>query len=263
MRRNFCDDRPCDVGLQCLTTDESPFFRCDACPFGSLSQDGINCVDVDECRLVNPCDSLTRCTNLSPGFRCEQCPVGYRGQYTERTFMPSVNNYIENFQCVDIDECREGTANCGLNSQCVNSGGTYNCVCLTGYTRSHNSSECIAVAGMCADGVTICDKNANCRSLGGRRFGCKCKVGYAGDGFYCGSDRDLDGWPDRDLGCPNPLCRQDNCPSIPVRIFRTILAFHFIFPFDYRIQVRKTKIKTESEMFATLISTTMEFSTLM
>lgn len=222
MRRNFCDERPCEVGLQCSAIDAPPYFRCDDCPFGSLSQDGINCVDVDECRLVAPCDRLTVCTNLSPGFKCEQCPAGYRGQYTESSFFPAVNNHIEHFQCTDIDECREGTARCGLNSQCINTNGSYTCACLPGHTRSSNSSNCIPVAGLCPDGITVCDKNANCRSLGGRRFGCKCKVGFAGDGFYCGSDKDLDGWADRDLGCPSVLCRKDNCPSIPVRRIKKV-----------------------------------------
>lgn len=261
MRRNFCDDRPCEDGLQCLTTEDSPYFKCDSCPLGSSSQDGVNCVDVDECRLVEPCDSLTQCINLSPGFRCEKCPVGYRGQYTEKSFVPSINNYIEHFQCIDVDECREGIASCGLKSQCVNRDGSYNCVCMTGHTRSNNSSDCIAVAGMCADGVTICDRNANCRSLGARRFGCQCKVGFAGDGFYCGGDKDLDGWPDRDLGCPSPLCRQDNCPSIPVRRIKQFKLSTSNLTVDYRIQVRKIKIKMASAMFAILISIMTEFST--
>lgn len=44
---------------------------------------------------------------------------------------------------------------------------------------------------------------------------CKCKVGWAGDGFHCGPDRDLDGWADFDLGCADSRCRQDNCVYVP------------------------------------------------
>ena len=44
---------------------------------------------------------------------------------------------------------------------------------------------------------------------------CKCKVGWAGDGKICGPDRDLDGWPDRDLACQDVKCRRDNCPDTP------------------------------------------------
>lgn len=40
-------------------------------------------------------------------------------------------------------------------------------------------------------------------------------MGWAGDGQTCGPDRDLDGWPDYDLGCEDPRCRQDNCVKTP------------------------------------------------
>lgn len=48
-------------------------------------------------------------------------------------------------------------------------------------------------------------------------MGCalQCKVGWAGDGQTCGPDRDLDGWPDYDLGCSDRRCRQDNCVITP------------------------------------------------
>nr|CAD7202755.1 unnamed protein product [Timema douglasi] len=42
-----------------------------------------------------------------------------------------------------------------------------------------------------------------------------CKIGWAGNGQVCGPDRDLDGWPDHDLGCSDPKCRKDNCVGIP------------------------------------------------
>lgn len=43
----------------------------------------------------------------------------------------------------------------------------------------------------------------------------KCKIGWAGDGKSCGPDRDLDGWPDYDLGCTDKKCRKDNCIDTP------------------------------------------------
>jgi thrombospondin 2/3/4/5 len=201
-----------------MQVDESPYFVCRTCPPGFISEDGVHCIDIDECFALKPCDHKVRCENLSPGFRCEKCPTGYHGEHSQGLFMAAViDQTFQRQRCEDIDECKEGIAQCGPNTNCINNEGSYECECLTGFVRSNSTNGCVPVPGMCPDGVTVCDKNANCRPLGGRRFGCKCKVGYAGDGLKCGTDRDLDGWPDIDLKCTHPLCRQDNCPSIPVR----------------------------------------------
>ena len=40
-------------------------------------------------------------------------------------------------------------------------------------------------------------------------------MGWAGDGKLCGPDRDLDAWPDMDLGCQDKKCKRDNCPDTP------------------------------------------------
>lgn len=44
-----------------------------------------------------------------------------------------------------------------------------------------------------------------------------CKIGFGGNGFLCGIDSDLDGWPDHSLNCStNHLhCNADNCIFIP------------------------------------------------
>lgn len=129
--------------------------------------------------------------------------------------MESIDDY--NFQpqvCDDIDECAERTFQCGRNSICQNLIGGYECICPVGYSKSNSSNDCIPIVGYCGENM-ICDKNAVCRHIVGRRYGCKCKVGFAGDGQTCGNDRDLDGWPDIDLGCMSIYCRQDNCPGIP------------------------------------------------
>ena len=62
---------------------------------------------------------------------------------------------------------------------------------------------------------------------------CACKIGWAGNGKDCGTDSDLDGYPDHDLKCSAQLaanqetrfviesehdahrCLADNCPNVP------------------------------------------------
>ena len=38
----------------------------------------------------------------------------------------------------DVDECSDGTAQCGLNAECENEEGSYRCTCLAGYLRDEN-----------------------------------------------------------------------------------------------------------------------------
>lgn len=40
-------------------------------------------------------------------------------------------------------------------------------------------------------------------------------MAFAGNGFSCGGDLDLDGWPDDDLDCSDPHCKKDNCKYTP------------------------------------------------
>jgi thrombospondin 2/3/4/5 len=110
-----------------------------------------------------------RCINLQPGFRCDPCPSGYHGHHGHGIHL---NHAVEgNFQrqrCDDIDECREGIARCGANSQCVNTDGSYECTCSRGFAKNATYG-CIQVPGMCPDG-TVCDRNAVCQHAGGNRY---------------------------------------------------------------------------------------------
>ncbi|CAL4126752.1 unnamed protein product, partial [Meganyctiphanes norvegica] len=61
-----------------------------------------------------------------------------------------------------------------------------------------------------------CDVNARCiLPHGTTKHVCKCNVGSAGDGEVCGSDQDLDGFPDVELNCSDAHCHKDNCPNKP------------------------------------------------
>lgn len=93
----------------------------------------------------------------------------------------------------DIDECRLGLANCGYNSFCENTIGSFSCHCnkgtkfrwligpclsgvftltqyfFLGFFKANNiSSDCDPMPNICPDGI-ICDKNAFCKHVGGLR----------------------------------------------------------------------------------------------
>lgn len=59
-------------------------------------------------------------------------------------------------------------------------------------------------------------KNATCTSVPQQGCTCHCKLGFAGNGFFCQYDSDLDGYPDVNItSCWDDVCRIDNCPSLP------------------------------------------------
>ncbi|OCT84203.1 latent-transforming growth factor beta-binding protein 3 [Xenopus laevis] len=80
----------------------------------------------DECPCVNG-----HCRRGPYGVSCE-CPVGFQLDIT-RT------------RCLDLDECRQKNPRGSLckNSRCINTMGSYRCVCKPGYTRFPNPHICI------------------------------------------------------------------------------------------------------------------------
>lgn len=150
---------------------------------------------------------------MAPGFRCDPCPSGYEGHHSNGYQATSLTHDFRQQLCRDIDECAKGTAQCGPNSHCTNVEGSYQCSCRRGFARNI-ANECGPVEGMCPDG-TYCDRNAECKHIGGYSFRCKCKIGWAGDGTFCGPDSDMDGWPDHNLNCTDVRCRMDNCGYVP------------------------------------------------
>ncbi|XP_026283564.2 cartilage oligomeric matrix protein isoform X1 [Frankliniella occidentalis] len=211
--RNGCENNPCWPGVQCHPLQDHPFYRCGSCEAG-FTGNGTTCHDLDECDLAEPCDPRVRCVNMQPGYRCDPCPPGFTGSPgIEGVGLEFAQQYRQ--RCVDIDECADGrNGGCAPHSVCVNTEGSFHCGgCAKGYV-GNQTIGCHNKPGLCPDG-TDCDQNADCVRHTANSYRCRCRVGFAGDGHICGPDRDLDGWPDYDLGCSFSRCRKDNCVLVP------------------------------------------------
>ncbi|XP_033730771.1 nephronectin-like [Pecten maximus] len=69
---------------------------------------------------------------------------------------------------------------CGINAYCINTIGSFICVCREGFVKVN--STCLAKA--CVSGTAGCSPNANCITIQGSYL-CECKPGFEGDGFKC------------------------------------------------------------------------------
>uniref|UniRef100_A0A1Y1KEV5 EGF-like domain-containing protein n=3 Tax=Photinus pyralis TaxID=7054 RepID=A0A1Y1KEV5_PHOPY len=206
-KRSGCEYSPCHPGVQCIPINAHPFYRCEGCPPG-FTGNGTACRDIDECDLEEPCHPDVECTNLNPGYRCGPCPPGYTGS-SGFSGIGLEEARFRRQDCHDIDECAEGIANCVPHSYCRNLEGSYRCEgCDPGY-MGNQSMGCHTELGLCPDG-SRCHQHAECYQIMYGRYGCKCKIGFAGDGVVCGPDQDLDGWPDFTLNCRDPRCKKVN-----------------------------------------------------
>uniref|UniRef100_A0A8D3AE78 Thrombospondin 4a n=1 Tax=Scophthalmus maximus TaxID=52904 RepID=A0A8D3AE78_SCOMX len=209
--------RPCPPGTcfrqnMCIRS-ESGDFQCAPCPDG-YTGDGVHCDDVDECQF-NPCFPGVRCVNTAPGFRCEKCPKGYTGQEINGV---GVSYAKSNKQvCEDIDECQVlgNNGGCTANSHCHNTMGSFRCgECQTGFTGDQVTG-CEGTR-LCPNGQpNPCDANAECVVERDGSISCRCGVGWAGNGYVCGKDTDIDAYPDIKLKCRDANCKQDNCVFVP------------------------------------------------
>uniref|UniRef100_A0A8C0UAT7 Cartilage oligomeric matrix protein n=1 Tax=Cyanistes caeruleus TaxID=156563 RepID=A0A8C0UAT7_CYACU len=123
--------------------------------------------------------------------------------------------------CTDINECETGAAtNCVPNSICINTRGSYKCgPCKPGFVGDQSSgcrSQPPAGTRRCPNGdISPCHEKAECIVERDGSLSCQCLVGWAGNGFVCGKDTDIDGVPDEKQRCSDKKCRKDNCVTVP------------------------------------------------
>jgi hypothetical protein len=122
----------------------------------------------DDKKQADPCEGVTcsdhgSCVDTDNAATCA-CDAGYSA---------------DGLACVDVDECADGTDDCGVGALCTNTGGTFTCACDVGHsgdgktcvfdgvecdpTAADNDCEdaCVPVdgGGVCAD---ACDTAATC-----------------------------------------------------------------------------------------------------
>ncbi|XP_027869787.1 fibrillin-1 [Xiphophorus couchianus] len=116
------------------------------------------------------------------GTTCELCPLPATTQY--KKMCPLGPGFTTDGR--DIDECRV-MGNLCKNGRCLNTLGSYNCVCKPGYTTDITGTQCVDV-DECIQAPKPC--NFICKNTEGGYL-CSCPRGYAlqEDGKSC---RDLD-----------------------------------------------------------------------
>ncbi|KAJ8278681.1 hypothetical protein COCON_G00057470 [Conger conger] len=205
-----CYPNPCHPGVKCIETAGG--IKCGACPEGTVGN-GTHCADVDEC-IMKPCHIGVRCINTAPGFRCGPCPAGYTGPLVQGVGLSyaTANKQV----CADVNEC-VGAANggCVANSLCINTPGSFRCgPCQPGFAGDQRRG-CKADRA-CGSGLAKpCHANAECIVHRDGTAECICGVGWAGNGYFCGRDVDIDGFPDEKLDCGERNCMKDNCLTVP------------------------------------------------
>ncbi|XP_030844962.1 mucin-like protein isoform X1 [Strongylocentrotus purpuratus] len=134
--------------------------------FSPITNDNVNCEDIDECTVDSPCDADATCGNNEGSFICT-CNEGYVGDGTT---------------CTDMNECLDESLNdCASQATCVNSRGSFSCACDGGWvgngTYCEDANECFTNRDDCSD-------DATCENNPGSYF-CTCNEGYVGNGITC------------------------------------------------------------------------------
>uniref|UniRef100_A0A3B4ATT5 Uncharacterized protein n=1 Tax=Periophthalmus magnuspinnatus TaxID=409849 RepID=A0A3B4ATT5_9GOBI len=184
--------------------------ECEAC---GMEGNGTHCTDIDECSVM-PCHMGVRCINTAPGFRCGSCPAGFTGPQVQGVGLAyaRANKQV----CSDINECEApNKGGCVENSVCLNTPGSYRCgPCITGYVGDQRKG--CKPERACGNGQpNPCHASAECIVHREGTIECQCGVGWAGNGYLCGPDIDIDGFPDEKLACPERNCNKDNCLTVP------------------------------------------------
>ena len=176
-------------GLFVTYTNSEKFARFSSANFVKSQDDPA----ADPCNL-NDCSVFAECAadeGDEQGYHCN-CKAGFDGNGTV---------------CVDVDECLEGTTHCSQFAECVNLLSNFECKCIEPRVGDGRTCEMPGQEGeetgrrgevgqefngdqerqrQSEDVCARCDPNAACHYDDYRSISyCRCKPGYAGNGFIC------------------------------------------------------------------------------
>lgn len=157
-------------------------------------------LDINECERLLPC-GLTGiakiCTNTDGGYMCS-CPLGFEPllEFTDAICKGTRLEYIYVFirnklmYVSDINECPDA-CNDDENSICINTIGSYHCLCPLGFHKNNSVCEGSYISIMMGTMKLIfqsdnneceiinCGLHAECTNTVGS-FKCDCAAGYVG-----------------------------------------------------------------------------------
>ncbi|KAM4697757.1 uromodulin-like [Rhinophrynus dorsalis] len=124
-------------------------------------------------------------TNTSTTSRCSDCdPNAMCEEYFDHLECTCKDGFIgDGFRCSDINECAYSWSNNCSAGICLNTFGSYKCVCPSGYINGSGNS-CVDVNECSTPSLNRCHPSATCiNSIGS--YSCVCPPGLYGDGFSC------------------------------------------------------------------------------
>ncbi|XP_074791723.1 adhesion G protein-coupled receptor E3-like [Natator depressus] len=145
------------------------------CLWGTMAQNNGVQGTTEDCNNHMLCPPYAKCVNNT---HCT-CLDGYRSE--KNRFFTNITEI-----CDDIDECLwTSPADCGSNTICSNTAGSYFCTCRSGYepssgkTKFMNASEntCQAIDECQGPSPADCGPHANCTNVPGS-YSCSCTGGF-------------------------------------------------------------------------------------
>ncbi|XP_064387611.1 adhesion G protein-coupled receptor E2-like isoform X3 [Halichondria panicea] len=142
-------------------------YHCECRDGFNISDNGVSCVDFDECLVPGTNNCEQDCTNNDGSYNCS-CFNGY-------TLLSN------GFQCEDVDECSMVPNVC--DQLCFNTNGSFQCGCMDGYMLDSDGRSCADI-NECLTTERGCEQG--CNNTPGS-FVCVCNRGYtlSPDGRNC------------------------------------------------------------------------------